>query len=83
MPSAWRESSRSFYESRAKCGGIDVSLVRLMKEVEDENRRLKPMYAEAIAAPLRRLTKRRRVCKPAANACSPSIAHMHKFSIVR
>jgi len=40
-------SQASFYKWRAKYGGMDVSLVRRMKELEDENRRLKRMYAEA------------------------------------
>jgi putative transposase len=39
-------SSASFYEWRAKYGGMDASLMKRMKELEDENRRLKKMYAE-------------------------------------
>ena len=39
-------SAASFYKWRAKYGGIDASLMGLMKELEDENRRLKKMYAE-------------------------------------
>jgi len=39
-------SQASFYKWRAKYGGMDVSLMRRMKELEDENRRLKRMYAE-------------------------------------
>jgi len=39
-------SSASFYKWRAKFGGMDASLMKRMKELEDENRRLKKMYAE-------------------------------------
>lgn len=39
-------SSATFYKWRAKFGGMDVSLMARMKELEDENRRLKKMYAE-------------------------------------
>lgn len=36
----------TFYKWRAKFGGMDVSMMARMKELEDENRRLKKMYAE-------------------------------------
>ena len=39
-------SSASFYKWRAKFGGMDASLMKRMKELEDENRRLKKMYAK-------------------------------------
>jgi putative transposase len=39
-------SSASFYKWRAKYGGMDASLMRRLKELEAENRRLKKMYAE-------------------------------------
>jgi putative transposase len=39
-------SEATFYNWRAKYGGMDASLMRRMKELEDENRRLKKMYAE-------------------------------------
>ena len=39
-------SSASFYKWRAKFGGMDASLMKRMKELEDENRRLKKMYAD-------------------------------------
>ena len=39
-------SSASFYKWRAKFGGIDASMMKRMKELEDENRRLKKMYAD-------------------------------------
>ena len=36
----------TFYNWRAKYGGMQVSEVKRLKELEDENRRLKKMYAE-------------------------------------
>ena len=49
VPELCREhgmSSGTFYKWRAKYGGRDVSLMKRLKEHEDENRRLKKMYAE-------------------------------------
>lgn len=39
-------SQATFYKWRSKYGGMDASLMRRLKELEDENRRLKKMYAE-------------------------------------
>ena len=39
-------SNASFYKWRAKYGGMDVSSMKRMKELEEENARLKKMYAE-------------------------------------
>jgi len=39
-------SNATFYKWRSKFGGMDASLMKRMKELEDENRRLKKMYAE-------------------------------------
>ena len=39
-------STATFYNWRSKYGGMDASLMKRMKELEDENRRLKKMYAE-------------------------------------
>ena len=39
-------SNASFYKWRAKYGGMDASLISQMKSIEDENRRLKKMFAE-------------------------------------
>lgn len=39
-------SDASFYNWRAKYGGMDASMMKRMKELEEENRRLKKMYAE-------------------------------------
>tara|TARA_B100001939_G_scaffold323348_1_gene314513 strand:+ start:344 stop:610 length:267 start_codon:yes stop_codon:yes gene_type:complete len=49
VPELCREhgmSSATFYKWRSKYGGMDASLMARMKELEDENRRLKKMYAE-------------------------------------
>ena len=39
-------SDASFYKWRAKYGGMDASMVSQMKAIEEENRRLKKMFAE-------------------------------------
>ncbi len=41
-------SSASFYKWRAKFGGMDASLITEMKDMAEQNRRLKKMYAELI-----------------------------------
>jgi len=38
-------SKASFYKWKAKYSGMSVSELRRLKELEDENRRLKQMYA--------------------------------------
>jgi putative transposase len=39
-------SDATFYNWRSKYGGMEASQVKRLKELEDENRRLKHMYAE-------------------------------------
>ncbi|MFT5390797.1 MAG: putative transposase [Gammaproteobacteria bacterium] len=39
-------SSATFYQWRSKYGGVEVSELKRIKELEQENRRLKHMYAE-------------------------------------
>jgi putative transposase len=39
-------SNASFYKWRARYGGMDASMIAQMKTIEDENRRLKKMFAE-------------------------------------
>ncbi len=49
VPELCREhgmSNSSFYNWRAKYGGMDASMVSQMKSIEDENRRLKRMFAD-------------------------------------
>ena len=40
-------SNATFYKWRAKFGGMDVSLMAKMKELEDENRRLKKLCMDS------------------------------------
>ena len=50
VPELCREhgiSSATFYKWRSKFGGMDASKISQLKELQDENRRLKKMYAEA------------------------------------
>ena len=49
VPDLCREhgmSSAQFYKWRSKFGGMDASMIKRLKELEDENSRLKKMYAE-------------------------------------
>ena len=49
VPELCREhgiSSATFYKWRAKFGGMDASLMARLRELEEENRRLKKMYVE-------------------------------------
>ena len=49
VPELCREhgmSSAQFYKWRSKFGGMDASLMKRLKELEEENQRLKKMYAE-------------------------------------
>ena len=49
VPELCRElgiSSATFYKWRAKFGGMDASLMARMKELEQENQRLRKMYVE-------------------------------------
>ena len=50
VPSLCREhgiSSATFYKWRSKYGGMDASMMSQLKELQDENRRLKKMYADS------------------------------------
>ena len=49
VPDLCREhgmSSAQFYNWRSKFGGMDASMMKRLKELEEENKRLKKMYAE-------------------------------------
>ena len=49
VPDLCRElgiSTATFYKWRAKYGGMDVSMMARMKELEAENSRLRKMYVE-------------------------------------
>jgi putative transposase len=43
-------SSHTFYRWKAKYGGMEVSQARRLRELEDENRRLKHIVAELTTA---------------------------------
>lgn len=50
VPELCREygmSSAAFYQWRSKYGGMDVSMMNRLKELEQENKQLKKMYAES------------------------------------
>ena len=50
VPDLCREhgiSTATFYKWRSKYGGMDASLMARMKELEEENRRLKKLYVVA------------------------------------
>lgn len=50
VPQLCREhgiSSATFYKWRSRFGGMDASLMSQLKQLQDENRRLKKMYADA------------------------------------
>ena len=49
IPDLCREhgvSNATFYKWRAKYGGMDTALMARLKELEEENRRLKRMYTD-------------------------------------
>lgn len=49
VPNLCREhgmSSATFYKWKAKYGGMDISMMTRLKELEAENARLKRMYAD-------------------------------------
>ena len=49
VPELCREhgiSSATFYKWRSKFGGMDASMMSQLKELQDENRRLKRIYAD-------------------------------------
>ena len=46
-------SDASFYKWRAKYGGMDASMISEKKALEDENRRLKRMFADLEQNPIR------------------------------
>ncbi len=47
MPAAWG-LERDFYKWKAKYGGMEASEAKRLKGLEDENRRLKKLLAEAM-----------------------------------
>ena len=50
VPALYREggfSAATFYKWRSKYGGMDVSMLARVRELEAENQRLKKMYVES------------------------------------
>ena len=43
---AYKIASSTFYKLKAKYGGMSVSELRRLKSLEEENRKLKQMYAD-------------------------------------
>ncbi|ASP38540.1 IS3 family transposase [Bacterioplanes sanyensis] len=86
VPELCREhgmSSATFYKWRAKYGGMDASLMARMKELEEENRRLKKMYAEErLKAEIIQEAMGKKVVKPQARRmlAQPSVVE-RKISI--
>ncbi|MGY0561816.1 IS3 family transposase [Luteimonas sp. A277] len=88
VPELCREhgiSSATFYKWRSKFGGMEVSMVGRMKELEEENRRLKKMYAdaqlsadllkEALFKKMVRPSQRREMARTAVEGGRTSIRH--------
>lgn len=49
MPDMCRDlgiSTATFYKWRSKYGGMDTSMMARLKELEDENRRLRKLYMD-------------------------------------
>ena len=88
VPNLCREhgiSSATFYKWRSKYGGMDASMMSQLKELQDENRRLKKMYAdsqlsaellkEALAKKMVRPSQRREMARKAVADRRISIRH--------
>jgi putative transposase len=39
-------SENTYYNWKSRCGGMEASDIRRLREIQDENRRLKQMYAD-------------------------------------
>ena len=46
LPEVWGVSEATLYTSKSKYGGLEVNEARRLRELEDENRRLKHMVAD-------------------------------------
>ena len=58
-------SNATFYKWRSKYGGMDTSMIARLKELEEENRQLKKMYAEErFKSELRKGGARKKVVAP-------------------
>ena len=68
VPELCREhgmSNATFYKWRSKYGGMDASMISRLKELEEENRQLKKMYAEErLKSELRKEVLEKKVIAP-------------------
>ena len=46
MPREWGITEQTYYRWKAKYGGMELSEMQRLKQLEDENRRLKHIVAE-------------------------------------
>ena len=53
----YKISQGTYYKWRSKYGGMDLPMMKKLKELEEENRRLKKMYAEVYLTPKSRPLK--------------------------
>ncbi len=88
VPELCREhgiSPGTFYKWRSKFGGMDAEMMSQLKELQDENRRLKKMYADAqlsadllkesLSKKLVRPSQRREMARTAIEGGRTSIRH--------
>ncbi|WP_416222820.1 IS3 family transposase [Yersinia sp. SCPM-O-B-9106 (C-191)] len=85
-------SNASFYKWRSWFGGMDASMMARLKELEDENRRLKKMYAEerlkaeiiqeAMAKKLVKPSHRKRMAQDAVRSRNVSIRFACQLFVV-
>ena len=69
-------SDATYYNWKTKYGGMEIADIRKLKELTDENRRLKQMYPEGINTPISASNmKRQRISsKKGSEACSKARA---------
>lgn len=58
-------SDATYYNWKAKYGGMEASDIRRLKDLEDENRRLKAMFALKLGTPDPQRYRRKKTVKPA------------------
>ena len=75
-------SSATFYKWWSKFGGMDVSLMTRMKELEEENRRLKTLYVDAqLSADLLRESLAKMVRPPQRRALAPHAVQTKRTTV--
>lgn len=78
MPGAGLSSATS-YKWLARFGGMDASLMKRLKELEDKNRRLKKVYAdECLKAEMAQEALTKKVVRPSrCKEVGPNKRHRH------